>query len=46
MASNKLRSTDSDRVKSLLDSVLGTDSEESDLSGAESDDVQACSVSM
>jgi hypothetical protein len=45
MASNKLRGTDSDGIKSLLDSVLGSDSEESDLSGAESDDVQACSVS-
>jgi hypothetical protein len=46
MASNKLCGTESDRIKSLLDSVLGSDSEESDLSGADSDDVQACSVSM
>jgi hypothetical protein len=45
MASNKLRGTDSDGIKSLLYSILGSDSEESDLSGAESDDVQACSVS-
>jgi hypothetical protein len=36
MASNKLRGTDSDGIKSRLDSVLGSDTEESDLSGAES----------